>query len=157
MDGWMDGWMDDIYLNGVVSVVYRLRVVLEHEGLPGPVGQLSPRQVHEERLLGASRRGVEARVLPPVEGADRVLLEGVAVEGMGAVCRVCAQCCASWVGQHRGEILEGRAMICLWFRLVHSYEYVLFLEFRAAYSFRHPLRDIFTVSSSRVVKFNHVG
>lgn len=84
--------MDEIYLNGVMSVVYRLRVVLEHDGLPGPVGKLPPRQVHEERLLGASRRGVEARVLPPVEGADRVLLKGVAVERMGAVCRVCAQC-----------------------------------------------------------------
>lgn len=95
----MNGWMGGIYLNGVMSVVYRLRVVLEHEGLPGPVGKPPPRQVHEEQLLGAaSRGGVEARVLPPVERADRVLLEGVAVEGVGAVCWVCAQGCAYGVG-----------------------------------------------------------
>ncbi len=91
-----------------MSVVRRLRVVVEYDGLPRPVGQLSPREMHVERLRGARERAVETCVLPAVEGPERILLERVAVERAGAVRWVGAQGRAGRIRQHCCE--GGRAM-----------------------------------------------
>ncbi|KAK5630450.1 hypothetical protein RRF57_006165 [Xylaria bambusicola] len=74
-----------------MSVVRGLRIVLKDERLPISGWQLPPRQVHIEGLWGVGGKGaVETRVLPPSECMNYVLLEGIPVQGAGAVRRVWA-------------------------------------------------------------------
>lgn len=45
-------WLD-IYLNCVMSVIDRLRVILKYERLPRAGREFAPGEVHEQRLLRA--------------------------------------------------------------------------------------------------------